>query len=369
MGNDANVLYLPAKVAYFQPGDFDGMVAWLSQEDTVTSYIPVTSRDMLYLMPGGTTRTGYRFRVSAFRSLCRRMASGLGSFLERLVCPQRRTQPSCPKLATSIFNAMLEHRFESVEGTYLLCNERDKTIEAAYVSKPCNMSNVDAFRGLGDLLHGYSPPLLFHGGMVASRRFYAWFRYEQPEYVIKYRQKSWSFYRGIQARYGEADLTFSSMLTIFTRAGTCRARMRPTQASVPAVLRFAKQVQTAVETPFDARMCYDRVCQWTVSFLGIGVRSEPDVRRWQTEMRKRLRRLNLSGTTVRLIITKLLQPDDPSDNLMSTARLIRTRTVFDLFLALVSVARHLSPKWRYEMEVAAFDLLTGKTVFSVEGKP
>lgn len=334
----------------------------------MTSVYPIAGPVELQLTRQGRTKRGdFRYTSCGFYQLAGLLGPGLGRFLPDLAGMNPRQAVNCVdgEQAIRIFNDLIDLRLSLFEQYRLVRNESLRVIEGLVGSRHRFLENLTMLR----LAHDALPQTCeFYGGALVGRRLALWFRSREPLFVID--SPAWPMYFGYYFSNAEATgVSVRGSLALYTREGVCIAPYR----------RFGFRV-THAGRDFDARLgqLFGEVYnEPPLAEIREGVLKAKATRLGFTEhdsdrdRRSRVRRLVHSlaqlgisqGVGTDIVHEALYMGRHPDPVLTpSYPKQFPSRTLFDLFVAMLRVGKRLDLDRQERVGQAAFDALTGRLI-------
>mgnify|MGYP006915943880 CR=1 FL=1 len=369
-------LYVSPIIKQFGQRDSENLFGILRNLDGITSVNPVVTAEELKLQPDGqTVYDECRFTGPAFNQAAQLLAPGLSKFLPDMagttILPDDRASLVDAGMAVNLWNEMVDLRFALFSRHRIIRNEETKRIEGLVGHKHQFLENLALYQNAVETLATYHPECHMYAAQLIGRRFSIWFRASEPMFQLAVDGKDWPFYYGYYFTNGEATGTaVRGTMAVFTPKGVCLASYRRHGQRVNHTGKefFQRLVQmfTAV---CSAEIPHDKIREGAEALLqnSLGYTMK-DVRTTRNSRHKKLvHALSLLGVTKNLA-TEVVDVGLTEGRLQGTVvsptqevnRLYSSRTLLDLFVPLLRIARKIDIARREKIEQAAFELLMGR---------
>lgn len=354
----------------FKAVEFDDLRVELRRVDSATMIMPIDTVAQLELNEKGELLNGYRFTTTAFRQLSQMLAVGLSGLLYDVSGRRRRKDATeveySPASAIAIYNRLIRLRFVRVMGRQIVRNTEDRTIDGFVGPKYRYLSNIDFMaRVEADL----DSNVKFHRAYLYGR--HVAMRFVSPDRLSIVRQPKPHVY-AIGQHYANSEIggaAVRSAPVIMTGSGAA--------ALGPYVGRLAH-----------AGRDFGRDLAKLIASTAAAVPPKADFDKWLTRLQERslladnveldadslsegrdyvLRRLVARGITRgiadRVSALSFYGPAFASmkeaPSFFSNTLAIKTRTAYDVFVALTEAPVKLPIAMRERIERVAYQLLTG----------
>lgn len=366
--------YVKPSVVTYRRSQADEFARYLSDSERFTSILPIERERELHLREDGTTYHGhYRYAPAAFHQVVQILGPGLSRLLPDLAGIVHRSKDDRLDLidghrACALFNDLVSLRFPLLSSRRLIRNEHSKTIEGVVGVKHKYLENSMLYTAANERLESRNDPARFYTAVLVSRRMALWYRHETPCFTIQVGRESWPCYAGYYFGNGEATGTSArGTLAFYTKCGVClgpfkRHGGRVTHAGRDFSKRLNAMLSKVLDQPVLIEEWRDGILRMQATNLGFGDKIGKDRR---THERVYLAALSQLGVEQSLSAEALdsaltlgaIAPERPIADLQP---LVATRTVFDLFVALLRVGRRLGLARREKIEQAAYEILVGR---------
>lgn len=352
------------------------LAEYLQTLDQRTSVRSLNDVEELHLNENGQTlRDEYRFSSHAFRQAAQIVCPGLSKMLPDISgtvqLKDERDRLVDGRCAVRIWNDLVDLRFPLFERYRIIRNDHDRTIEGFVGQKHQYLENLWLYHEVSDLIAHTHPTVTMYAATMNGRRFSIWFRSSIPMFTLAVDEQLWPFYSGYYFTNGEATGTsVRGTLAVFTPKGVCLGAYR----------RFGKRV-THIGRDFMSRLgeMFSSVLQGEVPVdklragadalltrsLGFPLDSNKEQRKERSK--KISHSLGLLGVQKNLaveIVEKALAAGRhhgmDTQSWSQVNQLYASRTLLDLLVPLLWVARKVDIVRREKLEQAAFEILTGR---------
>lgn len=352
--------------------------------DNTTTIHTIGSEEEFQLDPRGRTKVGgYRFTYLAFAQIAKLMAVGLSKLLPdisgSITLPDDREFLVDGGLAIDLWNRMVELRFSLLHNHRVIRNDRTKQIEGVIGNRHQYLENAGFYEAASEIIPKYQPDVNFHGAMIVGRRMAMWFRAKSAMFELDVDGTRWPFYHGYYFTNGEATGTaVRGALVVFSQAGLCLAPYaayggRMTHTGRDFYTRFGQMLMGVVNREVPVAKLHEGAKGLLSTDLGFQpTMMKPDRKQQQRRLVHALTHLgipkNLAAEVVENALTK-------GRNLrkgtffphQDVSRVYSKRTLLDLLIPLLELARHVDLSRREKIEQAAFDVLTGRILITRSG--
>ncbi len=374
-------LYTKSKPRRFgaMPGvaSLDSLAEHLQTLDNNTSLRTVFEPAELQMDPAARMFSdGFQFTAAAFRQAAQIVSPGLSKFLPELAgmvtsADDERMQLVDGSFALAIWNSMIDLRFSCFKRYRIIRNETERTIEGFVSYKHQYLENITLYRQAVDTLASHDPNVLPYAALLTGRRFALWFRHTTPTFVLNVDEEQWPFHGGYYFTNGEATGTsVRGTLAVFTPKGVCLGPYRKHGRRVTHVGRdFSTRITDMFRAVVSSEVPWDKIEAganlMVTKLLGFTADSSPERRK---ERAKKVahslallgvqKNLALEATDVALTMGR--HHEAVTTEWSQVHQLYASRTILDLFVPLLSIARRIDLARREKIEQAAFDLLMGR---------
>ncbi len=371
-------IYVKPRVQQFNARQHGDLAGTLRTMDRNTSVRPVADIDELQLSDDGRTiRDGFSFTFAAFNQAAQILAPGLSKLLPDLsgtvALPDEREQLVDAMQAIHLWNALVDLRFPLFQRHRAIRNDDARTIEGFVGFKHQYLENLALYQEASETLANYQPDVSMYAGLLVGRRFSVWFRSNQPMFSKSVDDKQWPFYHGYYFTNGEATGTsVRGTQAIFTPKGVALGPYRGfgrrvTHTGKDFVQRLGQMLAEVCQHEIPVEALESGAAEMIDRPLGFNCDSNKESRKERSK--KLIHSLSLLGVTKNLageIVQKgLTEGRNHGLNLPPVQRishLYATRTLLDLFVPLLWVARKVDLARREKLEQAAYEMLTGRVL-------
>lgn len=374
-------IYMQPKVRKFSASNGGAdLLDYLRFLDNHTSLQPINdATDLQLSSDGGTRRGDYRFTSAAFRQIAQIIAPGLSTLLPEISgtinLPESRRLMVDAGRAIQFWNDMVSLRFPLFERYRIIRNDRERTIEGLVGNKHRYLENLALYQEACDTLDNYAPGVTVYAAILVGRRFSVWFRASQPMFSKTIDGETWPFYHGFYFTNGEATGTsVRGTMAMFTPKGVCLGPYRQYGRRVTHTGRdFIRKLGASladicqVEIPIEIlNTGTDRLLSTGLGFVADSSKESRAQRRKKLTHSLRLLGVpnNLAMEAVEMAVFAGRRHNPSSDFtqglLHQTRQAYASRTLLDLFIPLLWIARKVDLSRREKVEQAAFEIVTGR---------
>jgi len=370
-------IYIQPKIQRFSGRDEAAMVETLRNMDENTSLrSPADMSEFQLDRDGKTVKGGFRFTAPAFNQAAQMLAPGLSKLLPDLAgtatVSDDKDQLVDSAAAIKFWNDIVDLRFPLFQRHRLIRNEKEKTIEGLVGHTHQYLENWALYQEAATALRQQGLHAEMYAATLVGRLFSVWFRVVEPLFVTAVAKERWGVYHGFYFTNGEATGTaVRGTNAVFTPKGVCLGNYR----------RYGKRVtHTGRDFPMRLMQAFSDVCQieMPVETLqkGVGrlaIRSLGfSASQSKTARADRIKKIAISlsgcGVIARLanevVELGLGAGRCYGGGDIEISRYINTpdasRTLLDLYVPLLGMARKVDTRQREKLECAAFNILTNK---------
>lgn len=370
-------LYVPPATTRFTSRERDRLLDTLAtlDEATVTEAAEIPN-DLKLGADCTTLNGGYRYSADGFRQVCRMLAPGATRLLPDMAGMRRRDIPDefvSGALAIRFFNSLVDLRFAALAPYRLVKNRSTDVIEGIVGHTHRHLTNLSFFHSVAAAIEGVTPRPEFYMAALIGRRLITWWRLAQPFHAYEDHGTRWQFSLGYYFRNDEiTGASARATLSLLSRAGVCLAPFKPYGARVnhqgrEFATRLNRELHRVVTQPVPLQEWAAKLRPSLESNLGFQADMDHRTRRQrQVVLATNLRRLGVDFSVATDVVEAALhvgrsvgQPANELDPIQQ-AELFASRTVVDLLLCLLHLARRLDVSRREALEQAAFSILIGK---------
>lgn len=330
-----------------------------------------------YLQPGGRGQN-IRFTTPAFEKFCQLLSPGLFTLLDSISGQVRVKDEAASAYsfaeAVQLYNTVLTRRYASrVAGrARFIWNTKDRLLEGVFGARYRYLSNTDIFE-LADITRTAGRvPLIFHGASLVGRRMLMRYVQRAPQLSVLLPSGVTHHYSG-GMYFHNSELggeTSVRMATLLCRSGTefhamssfegarlnhagrdFRARVSSTMARLILRLDGARELQRNLST----------LARTSLNLTSTNT-SSVSIKR----LMRYLRALGVTPSAAKAVVHGALyygsdvNPQRGMESLIEQ-RVVSSRTLYDLFTALMREAQRFSVNNRELLEQAAYALLLNPT--------
>lgn len=362
------------------------LMQYLDALDRDTSLHAIEGPDEIRMRIGGggvTVRRGYRYTAAAFQQAARILAPGLSRFLLDVAGTNMR-QISMARPCTvdgdaaiRIWNQMVTMRFNLFERYRAIRNEQSRTIDGFVTMAHQYLGNAAMYREAVDAVASGPAALRPYAAKLTGRQFAIWFRDQQPRFRLAVDDKTWGFYGGLHLTNGEATgVAVRGTAAVLTPKGVCLSPQRQHTRRVSHTGQdFMSRLGAMLATMAGVELPWDKIETHARSMLTTSLGFTEDARAEQrTAIAKRLVSSLMSQGVMKNIAVEVIDLamaagrhlGSPVMEMQRLNQVYTGRTIFDVFVPLLQLAKRVSGHRRGVLERAAYEMLTGR--FNCEDK-
>lgn len=368
----ASSLFTDPVDARFGDKQVEAFVAHLRKIDAITRVTPITVIDEMRLGPTGATRLeSYRYTTIGLNQVATELGYGLANLLPDLVGAGRGdNDPDECDLQTAIntFNAILLLRFKRLQRMRLIRDTQHNLIDGIVGAHYLFTENVDVYGAIDEAVRRSTVPMQFLAGVTVGRRMSVWFRSVDPVFVVTTKQAMYPFWVGYFFCNGEISKTsLQATQVVYNQFG---GALRPWSGarekhSGRHFLRRASHLfQRVVERDWKLNEYAERAKQLTTVPLGVVGADQALREKQELKLIDILCRRGLPQRIVQDVVhsTMCVGADLQTKTAfeMASGMTYGVRTAYDLFCSLLRISKQLGPQRRGRIEMAAYELLSGK---------
>lgn len=358
----------------FRRGEAEQLRQYLQETEEHTQLRHVDDPVMLQLTPEGTTiRDGWRLTFAAFKQAAHIMGPGLSIALPDIagttVSPRNVNGLVDRSIAVRLWNDLVALRYPLFSRFRVIHNARERLIEGFVGTAHQYLENVSLYAEAMELLRQYRPQAEFYAARIVSRRLSLWLRDVQPTFTVMVDEKPWAARLGYYFTNGEATGTsVRGTVALFLPCGVCLGPYQRYGRRVSHKGRdFTQRLGTMFAEVYQSELPVEplRAGLQTMVTTSLGF-TEPGEQFRQARKKKLVHAMSLLGITKSLAAEAL-------DAALATGRHGGTvlaelrhpeqyarRTVLDLLVPLLHLARRVDLLQRERVEQAAFNMVLGR---------
>lgn len=324
-------------------------------------------------MDGSTIYGNWRLTLAAFKQAAHIMGPGLSVAIPDIAgtttSPRNVNGLVDRSVAIRLWNDLVTLRYPLFSRFRMIQNARTQLIEGFVGTSHQYLENAAMYAEAMELLRQYRPQAAFYAGRVVSRRLSIWLRDVSPTFTVPVDDRAWAARIGYYFTNGEATGTsVRGTVALFLPCGVC---LGPYQ-------RYGRRVSHKGRD-FTQRlgMMFAEVYQATppVDELQAGLRAavttslgfnDPGEQARQARKKKLIHAMSLLGISKSLAAEAMdaalatgRHGDTELAELRSPEQYAR-RTVLDLLVPLLHLARRVDLLQRERIEQAAFNIVLGR---------
>ena len=370
-------VYVQPKVQRFDHRQEAKLITELRMMDEHTSLRGLTDPSEFQLdKQGKTIRGGFRFTAPAFSQAAQLMAPGLSKLLPDLSgtvsLKDDRDHLVDSVTAINFWNEIVDLRFSLFRRHRLIRNDVDKTIEGLVGHAHQYLENWALYQSAVLALQEQDVPAQMYAATLIGRLFSVWFRATTPLFVLNVAGTDWPIYAGYYFTNGEATGTaVRGTAAIFTPKGVCLGNYkkygrRVTHTGRDFQVRLGQAFSDICQAELPVDKLREGIAKLATASLGF---SDGQTRNARIEhMKKLTTSLSLCGVVNKLakevVELGVTAGRTYGQDEIAQSRYINTaysdRTLLDLYVPLLGIARKISIRQREKLECAAFNILTDK---------
>jgi len=371
-------LYQRPELLHFSRANQFGLEQQLQRNNEVTSTHTITDvRELQLDEHGRTLQGGFRYTATSFRQLCRTVAAGAGALIRDLVGDRlshdQRDRLADPQLACRLFNQIVELRFPLLRSYKAMRDEDSKLIEGLIGPKHFSLQNSALYEQVEEAIATERSPATYYSGVLLGRKMLLWYRSRQPFLVARIGgDEFWKFYWGYFFCNGEVRGTSArGTMAVFCKEGICLGPYKMYGDRVAHIgrdfhRRLAKMFGKIFARSLPEQRIKDAIRHMDEESLACHGLAKKELAARVKTLARSLVALNVPFRIAMQAVDDALQqghaeegPERDSPLAYSQERLYSTRTVFDLFVALVRSAHQMNFGRREVLEQAAWQMLSG----------
>jgi hypothetical protein len=367
-------LYTTPPMHAFKRGEEDKLERLLDRMERATSAHPITDIEELQLAKDGTTkRGGFRYTSAGFKQVTQTICPGASTMLADISGttkrPSLKENMYSPHESQRMFNQLLDMRGDLLINHRMIRNEDDKLLEGFMGAKHRALGNLDSYHQMRDAVEAMSPDAKLHAAMLIGRRLLLWYRKDKALFAVKTTKHTVSFFPGYYFSNAEATGTsVSGTSALFTRYGIClrpfKKHERVTHIGRDFNRRLSKMFRSVLEEDEHEDGLRVRCTELIDTPLGYAGLDKKERKTRDRRIVQGLGRLGVQQRLAQSILEQalLLGSDDASEPppAYDMHNVLGSRTLYDLFAALLQVARKLPINRREKVEQAAYRVLIGR---------
>lgn len=368
-------LYSPQALLQFGRNDAELLVRKLREIEDGTELQAIDGPEDLQLDADACLPNGYRLTSLAFSQISQLIAPGLSSLLPDIVgttvLPDERASLIDAGLGLTFWNELVTVRWQLFQAHRLIANTVTKQVEGMMGYKHQYLENRVFFEAVQETVERQAPTVKFHAGMLLGRQLALWYRNDTPICTHTINGERWPFFYGYYFTNGEATGTaVRGTLAIYTRAGLCLAPYKPYGARMSHAGRnFYQQLSTMLTVITSKEVPLDTLIQGITGLLetSLGFDRTWDKQHRLQHQRRLVHALGQTGVPQK-IASAAVERGLTAGRLLGKAtfmpmhdvsHLYAKRTLLDLFIPLMHIARAVDLTRRERIERTAFAVLMG----------
>lgn len=375
MSDDAPSLFRDPPVAKFGELQETEFITHLRRSDADTLVAPLMQLEELELtLTGEAKQDGYRYTSVGFGQICQMLASGLSTLLPGTV-DENRSGIDDPEqhdlvLAITTFNAYLTLRAKQMARIRLVRHTPTKLIHGIVGAQYTFTENADVYAVLAETVRRSTIKMRFVGGVTVGRRMSVWFRSVQPVFKLTIDNMSHDFWVGYYFCNGEVTgASLQATQVIYNRFGCClrpHAAGKERHSGRDFAQRAAYLFERVVDREWNLQQYQEHLYRLRETSLGVvGTEEEraKQVRKLVEAVSRRRVPQKVAADFVNqaLAVGADVKERQPYERM--NGAMIANRNGYDLFCALVRGAKKLGMDRREQVEMAAYEVFTGKIKF------
>jgi len=364
-------LVVPTQRRVFAADATDAFIDHTSQVDANTLVSPIVDPADVALDDNGKLRTnGYRLTYLAVQQLGKYTATGLTQLVTDIggIRRSRRGYDGAISVATAarILNACVKLRFRTPEGLYgrqLLQNNETRVVDGIVGPSYRYLPHRTLYEAASDMLRAALPPATFHEVVLIGRRLSMVFHFDSPLFTLADGATYGGGYYFANSEVGECGVHAAFILTLLGTSSRCLAKPQTLAHTGRAFTRKlgGMLASTVVDANY-AEMLRNRA--EGLSSIPLSLTNDKGI--VNAARRRRLVQLlhgrNIAQSVAATAVDRAIYVGAGGDRFLDRrdAGEFASRTAYDLFRALMSLAEEHHSALREQVERTAFDLLTGR---------
>jgi hypothetical protein len=363
-------------VAKFGEKQETEFVTHLRRTDADTLVSPLMHMEELELsLTGETKQDAYRYTSVGFAQICQMMISGLSTLLPNTVDENRSGIDDSEQhdlvLAINVFNSYLALRGKQLLRMRVVRHRPAKLIHGIVGAQYTFTENADVYAVLAETVRRSTIKMKFVGGVTVGRRMSVWFRSLQPVFKATIDNVPHEFWVGYYFCNGEVTgASLQATQVIYNRFGCC---LRPYAAGKERhsgrdfAQRAAYLFERVVDREWNLQQYEEHFYRLREQSLGVVGTEEERAKQIRKLVEALSRRRGVPQKVATDFVHSALavgadvKERQPYERM--SGALIANRNGYDLFCALVRGAKQLGMDRREQVEMAAYEVFTGKIKF------
>lgn len=351
---------------------------YLVQQQESTQLCLITREQDILLHNNFKVRGVFTLTTTALQHLCSKLAPGLLqaiSHVSGLKADKRshdRDSIYSDEAAAGIINRLIRLRFANLKGQRMILDHRSKTVDGLVGTNYEFFSNSDFFTSAREFVYSLWPDAELYEGLLCDRRLWFSIRDQEPVAIVRVRPRQVeSFYQGFY--FSNAEISGFSL-----KAATALMRESGGGVAISPFVDggrishvqnndFMQQLQSlfmrAAQRLPSSDFVIQRITALAGSRLGFDGSSEHYKRR-RSQLAGQLQHRGVSRDVAESVLDYAVflssTDDKPGQYDASKVHLGVSRTLFDLFVALLEIAGDQNIRKREALQQLAYEVLVGK---------
>lgn len=364
-------VFAPVTVGAFSSAQVEACEQFLSARVADTECIPIVDeRQLIMGADGRVLENGYRFNAIGFSAVCGALIGGLSSVFNEL-CGESRNRYAESitngdlAAAVAIYNTALRARFELLQERTLLVNHADKTIDGFLGIEHRMLDNLVFFNLITEELRTQQPDSSFYRAEISGRELRLYFVHNGTKRNDLYFDTKHTFAAGwFFSNREDAGLAIRAAQAVLTKFGAAvpTRKKSSTLRHVGADLlgRTVELIQKATKETVSSEQLargVARLQSMSLNFAESKNAFDAAFEHWLTYLTRFKIPLDVAKTVCRSAAFSGadLQPQDAVN--IYSKQSASSRTMYDLFCALLKVSRTQYASIKDTMQNAAFEML------------
>lgn len=364
-------VFAPVAALSFNAKQFDDCRDFLVKRSADTESIPIVDEAQLLMsVDGRITENKYRFNAIGFSALSNALCSGLNGVFNELAGESRglytlNADSNDVATAVGIYNAVLKSRFDLIRERTLLVNHREKTIDGFLGLEHRLLDNTVFFNMVADEIQTKQQSAEFYRAEIIGRELRIYYLdaktkrhdlYVDPRHIFA---GGWYF-----SNREDTGFAIRAALCVMTKFGAAIEskkkgfHMRHTGADL--VGRTAGMISKIAEQEIDMSVVAKNVSRLASTSLNLSD-SKKSLDAVTANWAGYLARFKVSREDARQICKNAamvgadIDPRNPID--VYTREVMNSRTLYDMFCAILRYSRNQYHTTRDALQSAAMQLL------------
>jgi hypothetical protein len=369
---------MPPPLKRFTSNQHSLLIDALAECENVTQIESITAPGELKISNDCRTAIGgYRYTTDGFRQICHLLGPGIWRFVPDLAGTRKRNMPDDfldGRMAIGVFNSLIDLRFPVFSPYKLVKNSLTGMIDGVVGTLHRQLNNLTFFHSIEESLAQLPDPPKLNGALMVGRRLVTWWKASQPFLALSGGPTPWSFYTGFYFRNDEITGSAARMTAaIYSRGGVCLCPFKTMGACISHTgkdftIRLAGELNRVVTQTLPLDEWRPKIVESLPQPLGFTADGDNKSRRQRFKvLAGNLHQLGLDSKMAKEVVTAAqlygrqigqVLPEEMDH--IRQEELFASRTVVDLLMCLLHLARGRDSVRQELLAQAAFHLLVGK---------